>query len=193
MSLLFRNRTILRRFAVDRNGAAAVEFAFIAPLLLIMFLGVIEASDLLTANRRVSNTASALADLTTQSTVVYDDDVPILFDAARAVLSPYAGDRLSMVVTSVRWEEGENAPEVAWSEADGPGASPYSEGGSYDLPDGLIVEGSSVVAVEVDYAHESAFSKYVLGPMNLDSQFYLRPRRSLWISRCEDENDNNCD
>ena len=52
----------------DRRGAAAVEFAFIAPVLIIMYCGLAELSQAMMAQRRASNVASTIGDLVAQST-----------------------------------------------------------------------------------------------------------------------------
>ena len=58
----------IRRFGRDRRGVSAVEFAFIAPVMIGLYLGCVEISDGVGADRKVSLTAAALANLTAQAT-----------------------------------------------------------------------------------------------------------------------------
>src|ERR1039458_8951565 len=55
-----------RRFGRDRRGVSAVEFAFIAPMMIGLYLGCVEISSGVAADREVSLIAGALANLTAQ-------------------------------------------------------------------------------------------------------------------------------
>jgi hypothetical protein len=55
------------RYGSDVRGVASIEMALIFPMMLIVFVGLIDASNLMTANRRVTLTASTLGDLVTQA------------------------------------------------------------------------------------------------------------------------------
>jgi Flp pilus assembly protein TadG len=54
----------ISRFARDRRGVSAVEFAFIAPVMIGLYLGCAEISDGVAADRKVSLVAGALSNLT---------------------------------------------------------------------------------------------------------------------------------
>ena len=56
----------LSRFARDRRGVSAVEFAFIAPVMIGLYFGCAEISDGVAADRKVSLIAGALANLAAQ-------------------------------------------------------------------------------------------------------------------------------
>ncbi|MFZ8477813.1 TadE/TadG family type IV pilus assembly protein, partial [Staphylococcus aureus] len=47
----------------NERGAAAVEFAFIAPIVSTMFIGAVELSQVLTVDRRAAQVATTMADL----------------------------------------------------------------------------------------------------------------------------------
>ena len=55
---------MLNRFARDRRGSAAVEFALIIPVVMLLYFGMAETTQALLANRRVSVIATAVGDLT---------------------------------------------------------------------------------------------------------------------------------
>ena len=48
-------------FARDARGVAAVEFAFIAPIMILLFVGTIELSAGISTDRKISRVASAIA------------------------------------------------------------------------------------------------------------------------------------
>ncbi len=54
---------MLRRLLTDRRAAAAIEFAYVMPVMLMLLLASIELSHLLTVQRKVTLTAQGIADL----------------------------------------------------------------------------------------------------------------------------------
>ena len=62
----------LRHFRRDRRGVSAVEFALLAPLMLGLYIGCVEISEGVAADRKVTLTAGALANLASQVTTMTD-------------------------------------------------------------------------------------------------------------------------
>ena len=56
-----------RDLSADRRGIAAIEFAVIVPLMLVMFFGTVEFSSGVAVDRKVTLMARTLSDLTSQS------------------------------------------------------------------------------------------------------------------------------
>ena len=171
---------IFRRFTGDRRGVAAVEFALILPLMIIMYFGALEITDALTANRRVTLATQTVADLVAQSAVITDDDMTDIFAATAAVMAPFDASNLKMRVTSVV-ADGHNNTKVAWS--DGYNMSARGKNSTLALPAGLTSGGDSVIYAEVKFTYTSLLGKYFTSPFVFTDEAYLRPRRSLQIAR----------
>jgi Flp pilus assembly protein TadG len=60
---LFRK---LPGFASAESGVAAIEFAFILPFMLVLYFGLLDLTGLVSVNRKMTSTASVVADLTGQ-------------------------------------------------------------------------------------------------------------------------------
>ncbi len=105
-----RSRHMLR----DISGAGAVEFALIAPILLILFLAGSELGVALTIDRKVKAAAGAAADLASQSTKLEDADFPKLMGIVRGSIAPYSVAPLSMRLTQIRIT-GKGQGTVDWS------------------------------------------------------------------------------
>ena len=71
----------LRRFAGDRRGASAVEFALIAPFMILLYLGAVEIILALSIDRKITSAASALADLVAQDDVITDGEMADIMTA----------------------------------------------------------------------------------------------------------------
>jgi Flp pilus assembly protein TadG len=63
------------RRAANKDGAAAVEFAMLLPILITLFFGVVETSLALLCRADVSIMASTVADLISQSDVLATADL----------------------------------------------------------------------------------------------------------------------
>jgi Flp pilus assembly protein TadG len=88
------------RYGRDSRGVASIEMALIFPIMLIVFVGLVDASNLLTANRRVTLTASTLGDLVTQAPGdVKISDLKGFFSAARPIMDPFPAESTSLSST----------------------------------------------------------------------------------------------
>ncbi|MFC3208680.1 TadE/TadG family type IV pilus assembly protein [Aquamicrobium soli] len=83
----FWGRTI--RFARDRRGVAAIEFAFLAPVLLGMYFVTMEISQAIETNKKVSRVASMVADLVTQRNSIAPAEIQAIMNIGSSTLQPY--------------------------------------------------------------------------------------------------------
>ncbi|QNL19462.1 pilus assembly protein [Hyphobacterium sp. CCMP332] len=172
-------RTFLRRLGGNRDGVSAVEFALIAPVMVLLYLGMVEISLALSVDRKVTNAASAIADLIAQDDVITDGEMINILNASRAIIAPYDTDQFAVRISSVSMDlTGDVA--VDWSDARGTLAR--AEGSQPTLPAGLLNPGRSIIWVEVAYAYDAPFRE-ITGDFNIEEEFFLRPRQSLVVSR----------
>lgn len=170
----------------NEKGVSAVEFALIAPLMILIYFGSIELSLLMRADRRVTSTASSLGDLTARLTTASDSDMQELFDAATVLMSPYPADTARMRITSVV-DNGDGNTRVDWS--DGFNISPYTAGALITVPPGLVPTPGSVIVSEVEFEYVSDIGFVLSTSRTLKDVFYLRPRRVTSIGRVKDADD----
>lgn len=169
-----------RQFRTNQKGVAAIEFALIAPVMIALYVGLIEFSNALTLDRKLTHTASALADLVAQDNGITDAEMNDILAASAAIVAPYSPNPLRLVVSSVV-ADSDNNTTVAWSDAKN--TSPRGTGSNITLPEGLTEPGSSVILAEVSYTYTSPFTQFLSGGIELQDRFYLRPRRVLQVSR----------
>ena len=72
----------VRGIRYNQDGVSALEFALIAPVLILIYLGAVELSLLMRIDRRVTSTSASLGDLTARLATVTDDDMSEMFQAA---------------------------------------------------------------------------------------------------------------
>src|SRR3954465_15929892 len=74
----------------DCRGLAAVEFAMIVPLMLVLFFGTVEFSSGIAVDRKVTIMARTLSDLTSQNISVTDTLLTNIFNASTGIMTPYS-------------------------------------------------------------------------------------------------------
>src|ERR1019366_1828697 len=159
-----------RRFGRDRRGVSAVEFAFIAPLMIGLYLGCVEVSVGVAADRKVSLTAGALANLTAQVATISTADMTNILDASSAIIAPYAAGNLKMTVTCLSIDANKNV-KVKWSVT----RNGTVEAGTLTIPPALQVPGALIYS-EVSYAYTPVVGYTISGTLTLSDHMYMAPR-----------------
>lgn len=172
MSAPVEHRGLLTRLRGDRRGVSAVEFALIAPIMILFYFGLAEFCQAFMAQKRMGRTAAAVADLVTQQDQVTRADVADVFEMGDLMMRPFSAAPLSQRATAVT-RQASGRVEVDWSL--GQGMAPRR--GEVTLPDGLIAAGESLVMTEITYDYESPFSDLLPGMTRFSHTYYLRPRK----------------
>ena len=107
----------------DRRGSAAVEFAFIVPIVLALYFGMVEATQALLANRRASAVTTAVGDLVTQQAQVTSADVNGIFGASTAIMKPFSTDTNFRVGNVSKTPSATRLITFAWAAWAGPTCS----------------------------------------------------------------------
>ncbi len=178
-------RALLSRFtlrlsaAADRaglmvpanGGVAAVEFAMVLPVMVLMYLGMTEMTFGVNTDRKITLLSRTLADLTGRATSVNSTEMDTIFAASTSVMSPYRSDQAKMVVSSIvvkdtGQKDGQNKPilkgTVCWSTARGPGAVALAKGSTVTVPEGFQTADSSYVRADVTMAYAPVFGSEIL-------------------------------
>lgn len=170
----------LRRLGRDRRGAAAVEFALIAPILVLIYLGLVELCQAMLAERKVEHAASAVGDLVAQASSVTPDNLANFYNAANMILAPFPTTGMQLRVSSVSTDANGNAT-VTWSNANAAGSA-LGKGASVTLPTNLLGPNQSVIMSEAIYTYNSPLNYFFKNALTFDQTFYLMPRTSSAVS-----------
>ena len=182
------NRNLLARvlnsrlghLAKDQSGVSAVEFAMLLPLMLTLYLGAVEVSQGIAADRKLTITARTVADLVSQVTTIDNSGMNNSLDAASAVMAPYPTTNLKVTVSSVVIDNQGNAT-IAWS--DTKNGTAHGKGSSVSLPAALKTPGTSLIWAEVQYAYKPTVGYLISGTLTLKDQIYMRPRLTDAVAR----------
>jgi len=161
-----------------------VEAALVFPMLISVFLGVSEFSQAFTVKRRLEAAANTAADLVARTQAVATADLVGIKSMIDEMLKPYQATSLGLTLSSVAADE-DNATRVAWSYAQGSGATARTPGASVSLPPGLTEPNSSIVFAEVNYTFRSTLAHMIVGDVAFTAEAYLRPRASAQVARTD--------
>ena len=188
----------LINFFARRDGAIAVEFALVAPVMLGLFFGLSELALALGAKGDVTNLASVGADLIAQESAATTSDMTNVFAALSAMLYPYSTTNAQITISSVidnssGGTAGNANPTgtVAWSCTQG--GTARTANSTYSFPaaaQGVVTSGSggSVIMAEVSYSYSLPFTVHITnvinltGPYTLSNTFYSKPRKVLKVT-----------
>ncbi|MBC00254.1 MAG: hypothetical protein CML67_12010 [Rhodobacteraceae bacterium] len=177
------------RFGADRRGVAAVEFALVLPFMLLLFLGMVELNSALTLDRKVSQTASALADLVAQTDKLTTAQINDLMEISEAMLAPYPSSDAKLVVASV-WMKDVDTPQVVWSRALNTSAWSNNSPPPITIPEGLTKQKDTYLIVsQATYTHRPTFAAVLKDVFNSDTielsdTYFMRPRVSTNVECC---------
>jgi Flp pilus assembly protein TadG len=179
--------------ARDQRGVAAVEFALLAPLMVMVYFGVAELTDGLMTSRKVSHVASAIGDLTAQSSSTTPAQLTDIFNVGQQLMQPSVttSGTFKLRLTSVTVDSS-NVPRVDWSQASS-GDTALAKGAAVTLPlaakaaptdpdTPFITKGQSVVMAEAHYTFASPVARYLPQTSDLHDTLYLMPRSGVAIA-----------
>jgi len=170
----------LRSFARACGGVAAIEFAFIAPILIFFYLGMAETCQLIMTQRRVSHAASALGDLVTQDTDIGSQEMLEIFEAGCTIMDPFVvgNSKFRVRITSAkRGPDTDPTIRVAWSENNGRGFADLANNDPVTVVTPLEAAGAAVVVTEVQYDYKSSVG-FLMDTRLVKHRSEMRPRRS---------------
>lgn len=187
---------VLGRLFSDRRGVAAIEFAFIVPLLLALYFVTMEFAQGIETNKKVGRVGSMVADLITQQSDVSPSSLDAVMMIGEAILQPYNRTRPTIDIAAIQVTDEQNPRAIVeWSRrldngATGQGIAVNTQ---VTIPDTLMIPGSFLVRVssQLDYRPVitwTADTKANLGlaaafdRIQMNETYFLRPRMSQRIN-----------
>jgi Flp pilus assembly protein TadG len=177
-SALARLGSTFRRFAADREGVGAIEFAILFPVLVMLYIGAFEITIGLSISKRVSRAAGTVADMVTQQESVTKSILSQMPRVAEGVFAPYGTANLDMKITAIQIDA-DAKPTVLWSWAgDTTGdtlPAPYAKGSAVsDVPESIRTADSFLIRAEVGIP----YTMFLFAP-----DFLPESTRTITISR----------
>jgi Flp pilus assembly protein TadG len=181
---------VYRRFVASVRGVAAIEFALVLPVLLLLFLASFDAGNAIAVYMKVRSATFTLAAITNQYNNTDDpiqaSDMTAITQATSAVLAPYSSTPIVVTITQVQATSATKAT-VSWSYS--LNGTAYAVGSPWTkFPSQLTTTNPCnsytscyLIFAEVTYTYTPAFGYFVTGPILLSDNLYVIPRSSVCI------------
>lgn len=172
----------MRNLWVDTRAVAAVEFAIVAPFMLLLYVGGVELGNGLAIGVKVSETAHTVADLVSRNACVNASSVSTMLGASAATIAPYSAGNATVTVSEVTTDINGKAT-VTWSQA--LNGTPRPVGQPMTLPAALGTPSPpqiSLILGEVTYQYTPNLGYTISGTVPIADSYYLFPRVSSQVT-----------
>jgi len=174
---------ILQSLAKDKSGIAAIEFAFVAPILIAFYFGMTEVAMAITADRQVAHATSVSGDLASQMPTLTAVDLSDVMTATVAVLGTRARDinDISIELNSFQMMNDGSVNRVGYAllgpQITAGGPAQYDPSGLNSL---MFNAQSGVVVARINYKYEPTTMMF-MDKLTLSETFVLKPRKSISV------------
>lgn len=177
-------RRTLKRLANDRQGVGGVEFAIVAPMLIVLYLMAFELTMGLSVAKKTSMASSTIADLVSRQESITPSKLSEMADVSNAIFVPYPSKNLLIKISGISIDANKQ-PKVAWSWST-TGVAPYEAGSNAPVPADMLVADTFLVRSELSVSHE--LMMYLPGlsgteakSLTIAREFYFRQRLGVQV------------
>lgn len=157
----------------SRSGSVAVEFALIAPILLLLFIGVFEAEEAIRADMKVSTAAQTMAMLVAIQSSVTATQMSDYCTAAGYVMAPFSSGSLKIAVASVTNNAGTIRQD--WSDTTCGDAAAITD--ATGIAASMVPTATnSVIVVQATYSYTEAVHLVLPSSITMTQTLFSRPR-----------------
>jgi Flp pilus assembly protein TadG len=171
----------LRGLADDRRGVAAVEFALVVPVVIVVYLAGFEVMEAATVYRKVTDTTVQIANVTAQYTTMGASDVANVLNASSQIMTPYPTSNLTTVLSEVTTDNS-GAGQLTWTCSLTAGTvACNTTPGSVTMPSGFQTPNTSYILAKTTYSYQPVIGGAFIKPISMTNQIFMLPRSSASI------------
>ena len=168
---------LVKRYKSDRKGVAAIEFVFVAPVMIAMYFGLAEISTAISADRQISHATNIAGDLATQVATIDALQMSEIMTATTLVIGVPSAKLSDIKIEIASFSRDAAGAVIPLGKATLNGTFPNTF--NADGLDNLILSDTSgVVVARVSYDYEPLKLRYFDSNFTLTETFLLKPRKS---------------
>jgi len=175
-------RRLYDRFSASTGGIAAVEFAMICPILVVLCLAAFDGARAIAIYMKVRSATYALGAITNQYTTIQSSDMTSILGATSTIMAPYSITPAVITISQISIINGSGNAKVIWSASQG--GTARTLGSSISVPSGLAVSTTPttyLIFAELRYAYTPIFGFFFGTAIQLSDNLYVTPRSSTCI------------
>ena len=169
------SKRLWARLGVDERGVAAIEFALVVPIVVVVYVAGFEVAEAATVYRKLNDTTVQLANVAAQYTSMSSTDTGNVLGASSQIMTPYPTSNLSIVLSEVTTDSS-GAATVTWSQQ--LNGTALATNSAVTMPAGYQTPLTSYMYVQTTYAYQPTIGAAFVGPITMKSQIFMLPRSS---------------
>lgn len=167
----------IKRYVHDESAVAAVEAAMMFPTLVMMLVSMVDIGNGIVANQKLVTAAETTADLITREANPTLDQRADAITAGKMAMSPFSLSTYEYNVASIAFDN-TGSPDIVWEDSSTSSVMPQSiVNNTTDLGNA----GEGVVVVMTSYTYEPFFTGFLIGPIHMQEEAYMRGRKSAVV------------
>ncbi len=171
---------LFRKFLNNHRGVIATEFALVAPIMILLWVGMVELATAHLVAKKVEIAAQSAADIIAQDDFTDDAKLADIGKAINTILFPYPITNMGYRIASIVADSG-GTNTVAWNQ---PGGTVTVAVPDPAIADNLTTTDDSVIVVTVTYNHTPVLVDRIIGrsifggstSITLGETVFARPR-----------------
>jgi Flp pilus assembly protein TadG len=180
----------IRSFLKAESGIAAIEFAFIMPFLLLLFFGLVDITDAVSSNRRITSVANSIGDLAAQNRKkILKTDIDDYFKAAALIMKPKSDSNVRVTLFGFRSDGTKGVLQWTVTNNKGPvcGKAP-----NVNTMQTLMTTGNDIIVAQACMVYQPLISSFlgenIMGTtsMKIEQIITMRPRASATLDCYQD-------
>ena len=172
--MMRRFNAMRRRFAAASQGIAAVEFALILPVIVVILLATFDGGRAIAAYMKMRAATYALASITNQYATIQATDMTSILGATSVVMAPYTSSTPAVKISQVTISNA-GVSTIQWSAAQGTTAR--TVGSSISPPTAMVINGAYLILAEVSYTYVPLFGYFGNSSgITFSDSLYVTPR-----------------
>jgi len=184
----------LRRFARDRDGVSATEFALILPVMLTLYIGSVELGDGIAINFKTTLAARTVADVASQCGVctvtntgnngtIDATNMQSILNSSTKVLAPYSTSNVVITLSELKVSPNQTQGVVQWSCS--LNGTPHTYNTTVAIPNNTLNQLATPVYVlysEANYPYTPSLGYVISGTITLNQNALFFPRLTPQIT-----------
>jgi Flp pilus assembly protein TadG len=171
--MMLRIPQTLRPFAASTGGVAAIEFAAILPVMVVIFLATFDGGRAIATYMKVRAATYSLAEMTNEFTLpIASTDMSGILCATATVMAPYTANP-SVTISQIQISNASVA-KIEWSANQG--GTARTVGTTVTPPSALVVPSTYLILAEVSNTYTPLFGFFGSGGITFSDYLYVTPR-----------------
>ena len=171
---------LFKRYKIAESGIAAIEFVFVAPIMIGMYFGLAEISTAISQDRQISHSTNVAGDLTTQEATINAESMAEIMTAAALIMGVPTSrlNSINMELASFSRDSSNNVVPLGTATLGGSYPTAFD---ANDLDQLILSQSSGVVVARVSYDYEPLKLRFMTTNFTMSETFLLKPRQSANI------------